>query len=404
MKHIIILGDGMADEPIEKLGGLTPLQYANTPAMDRLAREGAQGLLTTVPEGFHPGSEIANLAVLGYDVREVFEGRGSLEAASMGVDIAPDEMAMRCNIICLTPDGKIKNHSAGHITTEEATELIQALQKELGYDRVSFHPGVSYRHLIKIKNADKRLECFPPHDHPGEPWRPLLIKAQVPEAQATADLLNDLIVRSQKVLENHPVNLARKAKGQDMANSIWPWSPGYKPDMQPLTATRGVKNGTVISAVDLIKGIGVYAGLKPVEVEGATGLYNTNYEGKAQAAIDALRGGDDFVFLHVEASDEAGHEGDIDLKVKTIEYLDQRIIAPILEAEASLGEPLAIAVLPDHPTPCRVRTHTRDAVPFLIRKPGVAPDGHTEYNEITARRGSYGSLVTSQFIEAFLKQ
>ena len=402
MKHIIILGDGMADEPIESLGGKTPLQVADTPAMDRLASLGSQGMLTTVPAGFHPGSEIANLSVLGYDVAEVFEGRGSLEAASMGIPIEDGEMAMRCNLICITPDGLIKNHSAGHITTEEATELIDFLNRELGNDAIRFFPGVSYRHLLKIRGGNKHVACTPPHDVPGTPFRDVLIKAETPEAEATAAQLNELILRSQELLANHPVNLRRQQLGKDPANSIWPWSAGYRPSMQTINDLYGIRKGIVISAVDLIRGIGVYAGLRPVIVDGATGLYDTNYEGKAQAAIDALNDGCDFVFLHVEASDEAGHEGDTDLKIRTIEYLDSRIIAPVMKATQAMDEPVTIAVLPDHPTPCRMRTHTAKPVPFMIYRPGDTPDGLTGYNETTARLGSYGSLSGSQFIEALL--
>ena len=320
MKYLIILGDGMADEPIASLGNKTILQAANTPTMDMLARKGRNGLLATVPVGYHPGSEIANLTVLGYDVKKVFEGRGSLEAASMGVDIEPGEMAMRCNIICVQ-DGKIKNHSAGHISNEEAYQLINYLNEELGDDKVRFFPGISYRHLLKIKGGDKRVSCTPPHDVPGTPYKDVLVKADCPEAEATAAQLNDLILRSMEILPKHPVNVKRVAEGKDPANSIWPWSAGYKPQMKTLMETYGLKNGAVISAVDLIRGIGVYAGLKSIEVEGATGLYDTNYEGKTQATIDALKE-NDLVYLHIEASDEAGHEGDVALKLKTVEFID----------------------------------------------------------------------------------
>lgn len=401
MKHIIVLGDGMADEPIESLGNLTPLQAAETPTMDFLAREGRVGLLSTVPEGFHPGSEIANLSVLGYDVSEVFEGRGSLEAASMGIGIDNDEMAMRCNLICIE-DGKIKNHSAGHITTEEATELINFLAEKLGDGRVSFHPGISYRHLMKIKDADKRLVCTPPHDVPGAYFLDVMVKAAVPEAEETADYINALILDSQELLATHPINLRRIAEGKDPANSIWPWSPGYRPTMKTMRELYGINSGVVISAVDLIRGIGVYAGLKPVIVEGATGLYDTNYEGKTLAAIEALKT-NDFVFLHIEASDEAGHEGDVELKKRTIEYLDRRVLTPLLEATRDMDEPVAIAVLPDHPTPCRLRTHTSNPVPFLIYRPGDHADDVTVFSESEAANGSYGRLAGDDFIKEFLK-
>jgi len=361
---------------------------------------GRNGLLDTIPKGFLPGSEIANLSVLGYDLNKVFEGRGSLEAASMGIAIEPGEMAMRCNLICIE-DGKIKNHSAGHISNEEAHELILFLQDELGTGDVNFFPGVSYRHLFKMKGGNKHLNCTPPHDVPGTPFADVMILAETQEAEDTADFLNELTLRSQELLENHPVNLKRAAEGKDKANSIWLWSPGYKPEMKTLLKTYHLKNGAVISAVDLIKGIGVYAGLEVINVEGATGLYNTNYEGKAQAAIKALRT-NDFVYLHIEASDEAGHEGDVELKIKTIEYLDSRIVKPIFEEVSTWDEPVAIAILPDHPTPCVYRTHTRTPVPFVIYKPGVEPDEVTVYDEFAASDGSYGLLKGAEFMNEFI--
>lgn len=401
MKYIIILGDGMSDEPIPALGNKTPLQVANKPNIDKIAALGRCGMLHTIPAGYAPGSEIANMSVMGYNVPEVFEGRGSLEAASMGVDIAQGEMAMRCNLICIE-NGKIKNHSAGHISNEEAEELILFLQKELGNEQVSFYPGVSYRHLLKIKGGNKKLKCTPPHDVPGTLFADVMIKAADVEAAETADLLNDLILRSQALLENHPVNLKRAAEGKDKANSIWPWSPGYKPAMKTLQELYGIKSGTVISAVDLIRGIGVYAGLKVVLVDGATGLYNTNYEGKAEAAVKALKK-DDFVYLHIEASDEAGHEGNVDLKVKTIEYLDSRIVGPIFEAVSTWDESVTIAILPDHPTPCVLRTHTMDPVPFIIYKPGENADEVQVYDEFACRQGSYGELREMEFMQQFMR-
>lgn len=400
MKYIIILGDGMADEPIEALGGKTPLQYADTPYMDRLAALGVTGRLKTVADGFHPGSEVANMSVLGYDLSQVYEGRGVLEAASMGVDLQPGEMAMRCNLVCVEGD-ILKNHSSGHISTGEADELIRFLNEQLGSDRVRFHTGVSYRHLLVVKGGDKRLDCTPPHDVPLQPFRPLLVKPEVEEAQETADLLNRLILRSQEILGDHPINRKRIAEGKDPANSIWPWSPGYRPAMQTLQQMYGIRKGSVISAVDLIRGIGVYAGLEVVQVEGATGLYDTNYEGKAQAALEALRT-NDFVYLHIEASDEAGHEGDVSLKIKTIENLDKRAIGPIYEALQNWNEPVAIAILPDHPTPCAIRTHTDTPVPFLIYKPGQTPDEVTSFDEFTVRRGKYGLLEKDEFIKQLI--
>lgn len=401
MKHIIILGDGMADEPIPELGDKTPMEVANTPTMNWLASHGRVGRLKTVPVGYHPGSEVANMSVLGYDLDKTFEGRGSLEAASIGVPLLEGEMAMRCNLICIE-NGIIKNHSAGHISNEEAAGLIDFLNEQLADDDIRFYQGVSYRHLLKVKHGDKRIHCTPPHDVPGTPFRDVLIRPEAADAQATADLLNGLILRSQELLENHPVNIKRKAEGKDAANSIWPWSPGYRPRMQTLMERFGVERGVVISAVDLIRGIGVYAGLKLILVEGATGLWNTNYEGKVAAAIAALKD-NDFVFLHIEASDEAGHEGDYKLKIKTIENLDSRVCKPILEAVQQMDEPVAIAVLPDHPTPCRIRTHTGDPVPFLIYRPDEQADSVERFSEHSAQQGSYGLLEGEQFINEFLK-
>ena len=400
MKYIIILGDGMADEPIGSLGGRTPLQAACKPSIDRVAALGRSGMLATVPAGFAPGSEIANLSVLGYDLPKVFEGRGSLEAASMGVRIEDGEMAMRCNLLTIE-QGRIKNHSAGHITSEEAAELIVFLQKELGGGDANFFPGVSYRHLLKLKGGDKRIATTPPHDVPGTPYRDVLVRALVPEAEATAVRINELIERSQELLKDHPVNRARVAAGKEPANSIWPWSPGYRPRMETLMQRYGIRDGVVISAVDLIKGIGVYAGLKPVDVEGATGLYTTNYEGKARAALDALRA-HDFVFLHIEASDEAGHEGDAELKVRTIEYLDSRVVKTIFDEISGWDEPVSMAILPDHPTPCALRTHTAKPVPFTIYRTGVSGDVVQRFDERSAQEGSYGNLSGDEFMNLFI--
>ena len=411
MKHIIILGDGMADHPVERLGGKTPLQHANTPYMDLLAKNGRCGRLITVPEGFPPGSEVANTAIMGYDLDKVYEGRGPLEAASIGYEMRPDDMAIRCNIICLK-DGNIKNHHGGHLTTADADTLIQYLDQHLGNERVRFITGIQYRHLLVIRGGNKHIICSPPHDHPDEPWQPLLVKADDDPTndpnrltpQQTADLINDLIIKSQQLLADHPINLARRAEGRDEANSIWPWSPGYRPKMQTIAELfPQVKSGSVISAVDLIKGIGHYAGLRIVEVEGATGLYDTNYEGKAQAAIEALRN-EDFVFLHLEASDEAGHDGNLELKVRTIEYLDHRIVEPIYKEVSTWQEPVCIAVLPDHPTPVEIRTHVNEPVPFIIWHRDIQPDGVTQYDEVSAVQGHYGLLRLSQFIHALMAE
>lgn len=404
MKHIIILGDGMADHAVDRLGGKTLLEYANTPNMDYLARIGRTGRLLTVPDGFLPGSEVANATILGYDMNRVYEGRGPLEAASIGYDMQPDDLALRCNIICLA-DQKIKNHHGGHLTTDESQELIDLLNEKLGSDRVKFIKGIQYRHLLIIKGGNKHITCAPPHDHPNEEWRGLLVKPEKGyehEALQTATLLNELIIKSQEVLYNAPLNIRRRSEGKDQANNVWPWGGGYRPQMKTLSEMYPqIKHGDVISAVDLIRGIGHYAGLRNIIVPGATGLANTDYEGKTQAALDALRK-DDFVFLHVEASDEAGHDGDLELKLRTIENLDKRMVGPIFEEVSKWDEPVCIAVMPDHPTPVEIRTHVKEPVPFLVWYPGIEPDSVETYNEVSCVSGSYGMLHLTEFMDMFM--
>ena len=416
MKHIIILGDGMADHKVDRLGGKTLLQYARPEYMNRLAKAGRCGRLVTVPEGFPPGSEVANTAILGYDLNKVYEGRGPLEAASIGYEMADDDFAIRCNIITLE-NGKIITHNGGNLETEDARVLIDYLNENLakpinereGCERVKFITGIQYRHLLVIKGGNKHIVCAPPHDHPNEEWRPLLVTPEaglvgsdIVAAQSTATLINDLILRSQELLAKHPYNLAKAAKGERQANSIWPWSGGYRPSMQTLMEQYPqVKTGAVISAVDLIQGIGKYAGLRIIKVPGATGLADTNYEGKAQAAIDALQT-DDFVFVHVEATDEAGHDGDLDLKLKAIDYLDQRLIKPIFEATEKIDKPVCIAILPDHPTPVEQRIHVNEPVPFLIYYKGIEPDSVEYYDEESCVTGGYGLLRLQQFMQTFM--
>ena len=407
----------MADLPVERLGGKTLLQYAHKPMMDQLAREGRCGRLVTVPEGFPPGSEVANTAILGYDLNKVYEGRGPLEAASIGYEMADDDFAIRCNIITLE-DGKIITHNGGNLETDDARVLIDYLNEHLakpinereGCERVKFITGIQYRHLLVIKGGNKHIVCAPPHDHPNEPWRPLLVKPESVvsdsvadtrlSAQQTADLINEMILKSQELLAQHPFNIERAKKGERQANSIWPWSGGYRPSMETLMQQYPeIKSGTVISAVDLIQGIGKYAGLRIVKVPGATGLADTNYEGKAQAAIDALEH-DDFVFVHVEASDEAGHDGDLELKLKTIEYLDQRLITPIYNKVKD--KDVCIAVLPDHLTPVEQRIHVGQPVPFLIWHKGIESDSVQQYDEVSCVDGSYGLLKLDEFMKTFM--
>lgn len=403
----------MADHPVERLGGKTLLQYADTPYMDMLAKNGRTGRLITIPEGFQPGSEVANTAILGYDLNEVYEGRGPLEAASIGYDMRADDMAMRCNIITLA-DGRIKNHHGGHLTTEQSDILIKYLDRQLGNEDIKFITGIQYRHLLIIRGGNKHIVCAPPHDHPEEEWRRLMVR---PEhgwenrrdgnrmtAQQTADIINTLILKSQQLLEQHPFNKERAAQQKDAANSIWPWSGGYRPKMDTLQQMYPqIKEGDVISAVDLIRGIGRYAGLNRVTVEGMTGLADTNYENKAQAAIDMLRQ-HDFVYLHVEASDEAGHDGDLELKLKTIENLDRRIVKPVYEEVSTwTDDPVCIAILPDHPTPVELRIHVAEPVPFIIWHPGITPDGVETYDEVSCVSGSYGLLRLEEFMNKFME-
>ena len=406
MKHIIILGDGMADHAVDRLGGKTLLEYANTPNMDHLARIGRTGRLLTVPDGFLPGSEVANATILGYDMNKVYEGRGPLEAASIGYEMEPDDLALSCNIICLE-DGKIKNHHGGHLTTDDSTQLIDLLNERLGSDRIRFVKGIQYRHLLIIKGGNKYIECAPPHDYPNEEWRKLIIrpkKGYEQETLPTVTLLNELIIKSQDVLYDAPLNVKRRAEGKDQANSIWPWGGGYRPQMKTLSEMYPqIKRGDVISAVDLIRGIGHYAGLHNIIVPGATGLADTNYEGKTQAAIESLRK-DDFVFLHVEASDEAGHDGDLELKLRTIENLDKRMVGPIFEEVSKWDEPVAIAIMPDHPTPVEIRTHVKEPVPFVIWYPGIKPDDVETYSEVSCVSGSYGMLHLTEFMNEFMKE
>lgn len=400
----------MADHPVERLGGKTLLEYARPEYMNRLAKMGRTGRLQTIPSGFAPGSEVANTSILGYDLNKVYEGRGPLEAASIGYELHPDDLALRCNIISLA-DGNIITHNGGNLETADADVLIQELNKYLGDDRVRFITGIQYRHLLVIRGGSKHVVCAPPHDHPNEPWEKLLVKAEdnTPiepgrmTAEETAELINRLIIESQQILSAHPFNLNRAAKGERQANSIWPWGGGYRPSMQPLTQLYPqVKSGTVISAVDLIRGIGHYAGLEIVNVEGATGLANTNYEGKAQAAIEALQH-DDFVFVHVEATDEAGHDGDLELKLRAIDYLDKRLIKPVYETVCQMNEPVCIAILPDHPTPVEMRIHVDEPVPFLIWHPGIEADAVEHYDEVSCVSGSYGMLKLNEFMNQLMK-
>jgi 2,3-bisphosphoglycerate-independent phosphoglycerate mutase len=397
MKFILIVGDGMSDYPIPELGNRTPLQAAYKPNMDSIATEGQSGLLKTVPDGLTPGSDVAICSVLGYDPRIYFTGRGPLEAASRGIKLGKNDAAYRCNLIT-EEDEAILDYSAGHITTEEASELIEAVKEALEKPSVEFYSGLDYRHLLILRNFPhpELIECTPPHDATGVKVSAVLPKAKAANAEKGARFLRDLIDGSRSILRSHPVNVAREKAGNRPGNLIWPWGGGKKPSMPTLKQKFGLK-GAVISAVDLVKGIGTYAGMEIIEVPGATGLYNTNYEGKADAALKALKDVD-LVFVHVEAPDEAGHVRDYALKVKTIEDLDKRLLGRILDG---LTEPYAISILPDHPTPISIGTHTRDPVPFAIKSPSLKPDGVKKFDEFSARNGAFG-LVEHDYLVSLL--
>ena len=399
MKYVIFLGDGMADWPLKDRENKTPLMIADKPSIDSLARNGRCGQLITVPEDLPPGSSVANMGILGYDQHKCYQGRGVLEAASMGVEIKPGDLAVRCNLISIDR-GKIKSHSAGHISSTEARELITYINEKLGSEDIHFYPGVDYRHLLVIKGASNEIKLVPPHDVPGTDAEKVMPKSKNPKGEKTRELLDLLIRQSWELLEEHPVNRKRIEEGKNPANSIWPWSPGYKPKMESMAERFGIK-GAVISAVDLIRGLGLYAGLDLIPVDGITGKYDTNYEAKADACIEALKKYD-FVYLHVEASDEAGHDADTDLKIRTIEYFDERLIKRVLENLYKVDDHVAIAVLPDHPTPLEFRTHVREPVPFLIYNPDLPPDNVTQYDEESVKAGCYGLLKGDEFIVTFL--
>jgi 2,3-bisphosphoglycerate-independent phosphoglycerate mutase len=401
MKSIIFLGDGMADYPIPELEGKTPLMAAKTPAMDRIAREGRTGLFETLADDLPTGSAVANLAVLGYDPHEAFHGRGVLEAASLGIELDATDMAARVNLICVV-DGKIRSHSAGHISNEEAHQLIRDLSQHFSDLPVKLVPGLSYRHTLVVPGGNPALECIPPHDHVGEAVTDLMVTATSPEARLTADLLNQLILESQEFLKEHPINQARRAAGKQPANALWPWSPGVKPKMATFWERFNI-TGAVITAVDLIKGLGIYAGLEVIEVEGATGLYDTNYEGKADACLAALVD-HNFVYVHVEAPDEAGHEQNLALKIRCIEDLDHRLMQRVMDGLEAQKIEAVLAVLPDHPTPISSGKHVRELVPVAIWDPRRPPDAVTRYDEESVKAGSLGTLCGAEFIELVVKK
>ena len=375
-KYIVVLGDGMADEPIEALGGKTPLEYADTPAMDRLSKLSEIGLVHTIPEGMKPGSDTANLSVLGYDPRIYYSGRSPLEALSIGVPMKDTDVALRCNIVTISEDDvpfeekTIIDHSSGEISTEDCTVLLEAVKKELQTETYQFYAGTSYRHCL-IWNKGRVIELSQPHDVLGQ-----VIGQYLP----TDENLLRMMKRSYEILVNHPVNIERKKQGLNPANCCWFWGAGTKPMLSSFEEKNHLK-GMMVSAVDLLKGIAVGAGMGVAKVEGANGGLNTNYEGKVQAALDALKGEYDFVYIHVETPDEMGHQGKVKDKIRSIEWIDEKIIGPVTEKLSKQGQDFRMLVLPDHPTPICVRTHTADPVPYLLYDSTKNVQGAASYDE-----------------------
>jgi 2,3-bisphosphoglycerate-independent phosphoglycerate mutase len=391
MKFIVLVGDGMADYPIPELGDLTPLQAANTPNMDFIAKHGRNGVAKTVPDSMTPGSDVANLSIMGYDPVKYYAGRGPLEAASMDVALGKDDIAFRCNLIT-ERDGLLVDYSAGHISSEEARILIEAVDNELGND-CKFHAGVSYRHLLVMEQGENAV-CTPPHDVIGQP-----IDDVLPHGE-DSEILIDLIRASKPILETHKLNAKRRKDGKNIANLIWPWGQGKAPLMPSLKELYGI-SGSIISAVDLLKGIGKYAGLSVINVPGATGYLDTNFSGKAAYALESLQERD-FVFVHVEAPDEAGHMGNTEAKVKAIEDFDDKVVGGMLNELGGLGE-YRIIVLPDHPTPISVKTHTREPVPFAIYSSNERADYVDRFDEFSARDGIFGLVKGHTLMELLTK-
>ncbi len=379
-KYVIIVPDGAADHPLEELRGRTPLEAANLPNMDFIAQAGVCGTALTVPEGLPAGSDVANLSLLGYDPSTYYCGRGPLEAASLGVEIGEGEYAFRCNLITVE-DERIADYSAGHVTTAEARELIEAVEAELGGPGVHFHPGISYRHLLVIGGDFSETACTPPHDVVGSPLK------EVEPRGPGAEVLIELIEKSREVLEDHPVNRARREAGKHPANRIWFWGQGKSPGMPTLRERYGL-SGAAITAVDLIRGLAILSGMDPIDVPGATGYFDTDYENKAFYAARALRD-HDLVFVHVEAPDEASHEGLLEEKIRALQNIDRVIVCRMLDELARLGVDYRILVLPDHPTPISIRTHVAESVPFALYYPGVTPDGGTSFSEKGVSTGTW---------------
>ncbi len=400
MKYILVLADGMADEPIKKLNNKTPLQAAYTPNFDKLASKGEIGLIKTVPEGMNPGSDTANLSVLGYDPKKYYTGRSSLEAVSIGARMESKDVCYRVNFVTLSEDDEYINktiidHSAGEITTEEATELLMAVMGEFSNKMWHFYIGVSYRHALIINNGSTSLELTPPHNILGQQITKYLPKGELSEE------FTKLMTRSYELLNNHPINIKRRGKGLAPANSVWPWGEGTKPELDDFKELFH-KSGAMISAVDLLKGIAIAAGMNSIDVEGVTGNIHTNYEGKVSSAIKVLEDGADFVYIHIEAPDECGHRGELENKVKAIELIDQKVVQPIVRYFENKEEAFKLALLPDHPTPLNIRTHTSDAVPYFIYNSTKHKEQLYEFSEIGAKES--GKFIENgfQFMPYFL--
>ncbi len=395
MKYVVVIGDGMTDLPLKELNGETPLERAQTPNMDFIAKNGLCGLLKTVPDGMEPGSDVANLSIMGYDPEKYYTGRGPLEAASIGAKLSSDDVGFRCNFIT-EENGILADFNAGHISTDEASQLIESLNQSF-FRYGKFYLGTSYRHLFVYKGTDSAaLKSTPPHDVVGEAISDHLLK---PENHPLSLKFNELMHKSSEILSKHPVNKKRVDEGKNPANMIWLWGQGIKPQMTPFVDNYGLK-GATITGVDLIKGIGTYLGLTNVRVPGATGYYDTDYCGKVNFALEALKN-HDLVFIHVEAPDEAGHAGDIQEKILAIERIDKRILGKLLEELPSLGD-YAIAILPDHPTPIDIRTHTSDPIPYAMYSPGCEADETESYNEVAVSDGSNVLMEGYQFLKFFI--
>jgi 2,3-bisphosphoglycerate-independent phosphoglycerate mutase len=379
MKYAVILGDGMADWPVEELGGKTPLEAAKHPAMDKLSQAGTFGLVKTIPDGMKPGSDTANLAVFGYDPRKYYTGRSPLEAMSLGIDLEQSDVAYRCNLVTLSGGNSLAetvmtDYSAGEISTEEAAELIAYLNEQIQDEGVLLYPGFSYRHCLVLMQGETGAELTPPHDFSGQS-----VEGKLPQG-INATLLLRWMERAYQILGNHPINRARVQTGKNPANAIWFWGEGRRPQLSPFVEKTGL-NGAVISAVDLIQGIGKCAGMEVIKVKGATGTFETNFSGKAQAAIDAFSRGIDYVYIHLEAPDECGHHGQLKEKIFSIEQIDEKVLAPVWEYLEDSGEDYRILLLPDHPTPLKIRTHSAELVPFALFRKGDNEQKQVRYCE-----------------------